>query len=159
MRVDRLLGEHGIRKDTAASREEFERRMEARRLEEEDEETIKPLRQGWCLGSAEFRQQMLDLVEGSVGESHDAALRRESAACKAERIIAEELARLGWTEADLEGRRKSDAGKLANRGAFKKRDHSVDQEYSGVGAIGEFQERQLKLTSLDARCWKAGAQN
>src|SRR2546428_763056 len=33
IRVDRLLREHGIRKDTAGGREQFERRMEARRLE------------------------------------------------------------------------------------------------------------------------------
>ncbi len=32
IRVDRLLGEHGLAEDTAASREEFERRMEARRM-------------------------------------------------------------------------------------------------------------------------------
>src|SRR5208337_883104 len=44
VRVDRLLGEHGIGKDTAAGRLEFERRMEARRLEEADEETLKGLR-------------------------------------------------------------------------------------------------------------------
>jgi hypothetical protein len=31
---DRLLGEHGIQRDTAAARREFERRMQARRLAE-----------------------------------------------------------------------------------------------------------------------------
>jgi putative transposase len=36
LRVDRLLGEHGIAKDTAAGRAEFERRMEARRAQETD---------------------------------------------------------------------------------------------------------------------------
>jgi putative transposase len=120
MRVDRLLGEHGIGEDTAAGREQFERRMEARRLEADDQETIQPLREGWCLGSAEFRQRMLDLVEGRVGDNHDGDLRRESAAGKAERIVAEELARLGWTEADLERRRKSDAGKLAIAARLKR---------------------------------------
>jgi hypothetical protein len=33
MRVDRLLGEHGLPQDTALARQEFERRMEARRLQ------------------------------------------------------------------------------------------------------------------------------
>ena len=37
VRVDRLLGEHGIRQDTAGCRQEFERRMEARRKEKADE--------------------------------------------------------------------------------------------------------------------------
>ena len=52
MRVDRLLGEHGIQQDSAAGRQEFERHMEARRLEEADEEELKPLRRGWwnCVG-------------------------------------------------------------------------------------------------------------
>ena len=55
IRVDRLLGEHGIRKDSAAGREEFERRMEAVRREEVEEETLRSLRRGWCLGSRAFR--------------------------------------------------------------------------------------------------------
>ena len=36
LRVDRLLGEHGIGRDTAGGRLEFERRMEGRRLAEAD---------------------------------------------------------------------------------------------------------------------------
>jgi hypothetical protein len=47
MRVDRLLGEHGIQQDTAAARQEFERRLEARRLEETDPEALKVLRRGF----------------------------------------------------------------------------------------------------------------
>ena len=37
LRVDRLLGEHGIAQESAAGREEFERQMEAGRLEEAEE--------------------------------------------------------------------------------------------------------------------------
>jgi len=96
VRVDRLLGEHGLQEDTAASREEFERRMEARRLEEADEEEIKALRRGWCLGSEPFRQKMLELMEGKLGENHSGELHRETAEQKANRIICEELSRLGW---------------------------------------------------------------
>ena len=44
MRVDRLVGEHGIGRDSAAGRQEFERQMEKRRLEAIDEEALKPLR-------------------------------------------------------------------------------------------------------------------
>ena len=46
IRVDPLLGEHGIGQDSAAGRQEFERQMERRRLEAIDEEALKPLRQG-----------------------------------------------------------------------------------------------------------------
>ena len=69
MRVDRLLGEHGIQQDSAAGRQEFERHMEARRLEEADEEELKPLRRGWCLGSEQFRQEMLERMDGKLGRA------------------------------------------------------------------------------------------
>ena len=44
--------------------------------------------------------------------NHSAEVRQESALAKAERIVAQELARRGWTEADLDRRRKNDPGKL-----------------------------------------------
>ena len=55
---------------------------------------------------------MARLVEGKPGGPHSGELRRERAAAKAERIVAEELMRLGWNESDLSARRKSDPGKL-----------------------------------------------
>jgi REP element-mobilizing transposase RayT len=113
MRVDRLLGEHGLGADTAANRQEFERRMEARRLAETDEAALKILRRGWCLGGEVFRLKMLEAMEGKLGEHHSGALRLESAAAKAERIVVEELDRLGWTERELGARSKGDPGKLA----------------------------------------------
>ena len=58
--------EHGIQQNSPAGRQEFERQMEARRLEDADEEEIKALRRGWCLGSEPFRQKMLELVEGQA---------------------------------------------------------------------------------------------
>ena len=87
--------------------------MEARRWEEDPEEAWQPLRRGWCLGSPEFREQMLEFMSGQLGENHSGALRRENATARAERIVGEELRRLGWSEQDLTCRRKSDPGKLA----------------------------------------------
>ena len=113
MRVDRLLGEHGIQDDSAAGRQEFERHMEARRLEEADEEELQPLRRGWCLGSEQFRQEMLERMDGKLGESHSGELHRETAEQKANRIVFEELARRGWQESELATRRRSDPDKLA----------------------------------------------
>jgi putative transposase len=120
MRVDRLLGEHGIGQDTSAGRQEFERRMEDRRRQEEDEEELKPLRRGWCLGSPEFRQKMLEQLEQSAGENPNAEVRRESAVAKAERIVARELARLGWKEEELVRRRKNAPEKLAIAARLRK---------------------------------------
>jgi len=113
MRVDRLLGEHGIGQDSAAGRRQFECQMEARRAEDADEQALESLRRGWCLGSEGFKQATLERMEGRMGEHHAGALRQESAAAKAERIIREELKHRGWKETDLAGRRKSDPGKLA----------------------------------------------
>lgn len=102
MHVDRLLGEHGITKDTAAGREQFEQRMEARRREEGQAGEWKALRRGWCLGSEGFRAKLLEGMEEKLGEHHSGQLRQESAEAKAERIIAEELKRLKWRERELQ---------------------------------------------------------
>lgn len=112
LRVDRLLGEHGIEGDTPAGRQQFERRMEARRLDADDEQALKVFRRGWYVGSESFRQEQLARMEGKLGEHHAGALRRETAEAKGERIIGEELQRLGWSESDLAIRRRNDPGKV-----------------------------------------------
>jgi hypothetical protein len=105
IRVDRLLGEHGLQQDSPAARQEFERRTEARRLEPGDEEALKALCRGWCLGSGEFKQQKLEELDGQVGQHHFGQMRLEVAQAN---CLSEELRRLGWKEADLVSRRKSD---------------------------------------------------
>ncbi len=120
IRVDRLLGEHGIQEDGAAGRQEFERRMEARRREEMDEAALKPFRRGWCLGSEQFKQQMIQRMEGKLGENHAGELHRESAEQKANRVVAQEMSRRGWTEADLACRLRNDPGKLAMAARVRK---------------------------------------
>jgi hypothetical protein len=114
MRLDRLLGEHGIGQDSATGRQEFERQKERRRLEAIDEDALKPRRRGWYLGSEHFKEQMLELMEGKLGESHCGELHRETADQRTNRIIAEELARRGWPESELATIRRSDPGKLAS---------------------------------------------
>ena len=113
IRVDRLFGECGIRRDTPAGRQEFERQLEARRREPTDAAALKALHRGWYLGGDAFKEQMLARMEGQLGEHHAGELRRESAEAKAERIVSEELRRLGWPAEALAARRKSDPGKLA----------------------------------------------
>src|SRR4051812_46104621 len=87
--------------------------MERCRAEHDGEnDQWKPLRRGWCLGTEQFRERMLALVEGQMGDHHSGELKQESAEAKAERIIAEELRRLGWNQADLQLRLKSDPNKV-----------------------------------------------
>jgi len=64
------------------------------------------------LGSEGFREEMLQKMEGRLGENHSGELRRETARAKGERIVAEELKRLGWKEKELGVRRKGGPGKL-----------------------------------------------
>lgn len=112
IRVDRLLGEHGIQADSAAGREQFEQRMEKRRFEETDPEAFKALRRGWFLGSESFKSEALARMEGSLGGHHAGELHGEVARAKAERIVAQALQRHSWEEADLVTRRKHDPVKL-----------------------------------------------
>ena len=85
----------------------------SRKTDWQEQEELKPLRRGWCLGSEPFRQEMLERMDGKLGESHSGELHRETAEQRANRILAEELCRRGWTESDLAARRRSDPGKLA----------------------------------------------
>jgi len=74
IRVDRLLGEHGIQEDSASGRQQFEQRMETRRFEETDPEACKALRRGWFLGSEAFKREMLSRMEGGLGGHHVVSL-------------------------------------------------------------------------------------
>ena len=113
LRTDRLLGEHGIPQDSPAGRQEFERHLERRRLEEVDEKALQEFREAWSIGGEAFRRECLERMEGKVGENHPGQTRLETAEAKADRIVTEELARLRWTYDDLVGRQKSHPMKLA----------------------------------------------
>jgi REP element-mobilizing transposase RayT len=109
LRADRLLGEHGIMKDSQAGREQFEKRMEARRLAEQGKDPEAEL-PGWCVGSEAFRKELL--AQMKAGPEHFGEEIRESEEEKAERLIKEELKVLGWRETDLEKRPKGDPAKV-----------------------------------------------
>ena len=40
-----------------------------RRFEEKDGAALKQFRGGWCLGSEEFKQKMIELMAGKLGEN------------------------------------------------------------------------------------------
>jgi len=112
LRVDRLLGEKGIPGDTPAGRQQFAGLMERRRTEEADAD-YEQIRQDWILGSEAFRQELLAAVSGQVGPNHDGAQRKETVTQKAERLLREELDRMGWTEQQLLARPKGHPSKVA----------------------------------------------
>ncbi|MBI5386481.1 MAG: transposase [Verrucomicrobia bacterium] len=112
LRVDRMLGEHGITQDSAAGRRQFELRLEERRRQEDTPAQWKTVRRGWCLGDETFRQELLARVAGQFGEHHYGPERQESDEQKAERLVREAMAKQGWNEEDLAQSRKSDPVKL-----------------------------------------------
>ena len=112
LRVDRLLGEHGISGDTKEGRREFGKRMELRRLAEDDPKQLKALRRGWCLGTEEFRQELLGQMTERIGENHYGEERAQTEAEAAEEMVRAGLKRLKWTEADLENQPKGDPKKV-----------------------------------------------
>lgn len=112
LRVDRLLGEYGVAKDSPAGRQQLERALEERRGAEEGGE-FQPIRRGWCLGEAKFRQELLAQMSERLGAEHYGEERAARAEAQAEEIIAAELKRRRWAEADLKTRPKGDAAKVA----------------------------------------------
>src|SRR5215204_382920 len=90
LRVDRVLGEAGIPKDSLAGRREFQKRMELRRWENQPE-IWKQLRRGWALGTEEFRDELLRAMKERNGERVLGEELHESEAHRAKSILAEEL--------------------------------------------------------------------
>jgi putative transposase len=111
LRVDRLLGEKGIPKDSEAGRRQFAALTEKRRAEESAAD-YEQLRHDWVLGSEQFRQELLAAAVERAGPNHYGADRHETGVQKAERIVREELERLSWSEKELRGRPKGHAGKV-----------------------------------------------
>ena len=131
-----MLGEHGIQHDTPEGRRQFECRMEARPLAASDEAALSAFRRSWLVGSEEFRQQMLQRMEDKLGEHHAGQLHRESAEVKAQRLLAEELRRLGWTEQELEARPKSDPAKLCIAARLRKETTLSIKAIAGLVHLG-----------------------
>jgi len=109
--VDRLLGDWGIPQDSSAGREQFALRLETRR-QAEAQPDFDPYKRGWCLGSEEFRQELLAQVSELAGPEHRGREIQESATAKAEGILREELQGLAWSGDQLQLRRKGDPQKV-----------------------------------------------
>jgi putative transposase len=103
LRVDRLLGEHGLVEDTAASRREFERRMSQMRLEPADPA---PMRRAWKIGAEDFRDWLADKLARRGREGELARERSETDEALAERMVTEALREVRWREIDLAMRPK-----------------------------------------------------
>ena len=149
LRVERLLGEHGIGQDSAAGRREFERRMEGRRAGEGDAEQWKGMRRGWCLGSEAFKRGLLERLHGQLGPSHGGAMRRQANQARAEWIIAAELKRRRWPEAELSRRAKSDPVKLALAARLRRETTLTLQEIADLLQMGSRKRHGSQTSRLE----------
>jgi putative transposase len=111
LRVGRLLGEYGIPKDSAAGRRHLEVALEQRRAAESGAD-YKRVRRGWCYGTKSFRKELLGQMRERMGSEHYGSERQETTEAHAEGIVAEELKRRRWDEAQLGRRAKGDAQKV-----------------------------------------------
>jgi len=105
LRVDRLQGEYRIPQDSAAGRRHLAECLEQRRAAE-DGQAYKTIRRGWFLGNDVLKQELLGQMAERKGPEHYGAERRESELAKAERLLAVELKKVRWSEADLARQRK-----------------------------------------------------
>ena len=112
LRVDRLLGEYRIPKDSVAGRRRLEEAVEGRRLEEEDT-AYRSIRRGWFFGEDKLKRELLEQVSAQRGACHYGEELREAAEAKAERIVREEMKRRNWKSGTLAARRKGDEDKVA----------------------------------------------
>jgi putative transposase len=114
LRVDRLLGETGIPKDSAAGRRRLEEVTEERKRQEMKEPSgeWKKIRRGWCFGEEAFREELLEQAATKRGQQHDGEAVRESAEQEANRVIREMLAAAKVAPTGLRNRLKGDALKV-----------------------------------------------
>jgi hypothetical protein len=64
------------------------------------------------LGDKKFRKELLAQMAEKAGASHCGEELRESAEEKAQRIVGDEMKKLGWSERHLEEHRKGDLRKV-----------------------------------------------
>ena len=112
LRVDQLLGEYAIPKDSAAGRRRLEEAVEQRRGAEDGDEVFKSIRRGWFYGEKEMKQELLEQMNEKMGENHDAKERRESSEEKARRILLDEMKQQDWAEKDLKRKSQGDRKKV-----------------------------------------------
>lgn len=111
-RVDRLLGEHGIRRDGSRGRREFSRRMEVRRREQEDEETLKGIRRGWRFGAEDFLERLDDRMAVARSDQHSPDQFRDQQRLSALAVLKRELESERMKASELLGMRKGDPIKV-----------------------------------------------
>ena len=111
LRVDRVLGEMGIGKDSQAGRKRFERMMEERRSMD-DPESFRQIRRGWCFGDRSFREELKASMTEKMGPNHYGEERGETAEVRALGVFEKALQEQGLRKSDFGGLPKNHPKKV-----------------------------------------------
>ncbi len=111
LKVERLLGEYRIAKDSPAGRRRLEEALEDRRGAEEGG-AFASVRRGWFLGDDAVKKELLAAMSGEAAPHVYGETVHESAEARAEAVVQAELTKRGWTEETLAMRRKGDSEKV-----------------------------------------------
>src|SRR4051812_1479851 len=84
-------------------------------------------------------------MEGKVRENHPGQTRLETAETKADRIVAEELSRLQWTQGELSARAKSHPAKLALAARLRRETTLSVKELAGRLNLGRINGARTNL--------------
>ncbi len=115
LRVDRLLGEHGIQKDDAAGRRAFATLMNDRCVSEGlgGEIDYRIIRRSWKFGAKDFVERLYEKMGSSPKkENHLSVEVCETMEIKGRRLIQEKLKELKLKHADLDSLRYTDPAKI-----------------------------------------------
>jgi len=93
--------------------------MERRRAEESGAD-YEQIRRDWVLGSEAFRQELLAAAVERVGPTTTARSGRKPVCRKAERMVKEEIGRLGWMRTSC-GAPQGHRAKVCWRGDFARK--------------------------------------
>lgn len=124
LRVERLFGELGIRRDSGRGRREFREMMAGRSREEghAEEELWKGIRRGWKFGADDFVERLSKMGHGGEGKAaiHTSEALEETMEEKARGIVREFLKKRGLGLEEFRKLRKGHADKVLLAGELRR---------------------------------------
>ena len=157
LRVERLLGEMQIPKDSPAGRRRLRQAMAERLAGELDQDTS-GVEAGWCFGDEEFKAELLERLGERKGKWVYGEMVRDSDIGLAEKLVKKLLKDRGWKEADLIKRRKGDPEKIALARVLKEKSVMTNQWIASRLKMGTRQHLAF-LLCRDARSRNAKIRN
>lgn len=110
--VERLFTTAGLPADSPEVRRAFAELLESRRVAPEPD-LWRALRRGWCFGNEAFRAELLARLRAAAPDNRRGPVPSEAQVQLGRMLVAEELARRGWSAEELARRRKTDPEKVA----------------------------------------------